>query len=214
MERKSRLPPCVFNSSNLNRQPPFRGAEWDSSENIMRMLTLQEKIVLAVAGSVIYHSSNRNAASSRSRVSARRCGPRVRRRTSIGTRVQPLLERNCLACHNAKVKQGGLDLSSRDALLGGSEHGPVVVPGTPNDSPLYKARSSQTKAIAKFAEWIKLGVSYGDAVEDPAAVSRAEAEKHWAFRQPVRPAVPAVQEPRGRRIRSMRSSSRSLPNAG
>ena len=52
--------------------------------------------------------------------------------------IQPLLATNCLACHNAKVKQGGLDLSTREGLLKGSEHGPVVVPGNPDDSELYK----------------------------------------------------------------------------
>ncbi|HWB98614.1 MAG TPA: c-type cytochrome domain-containing protein, partial [Bryobacteraceae bacterium] len=52
--------------------------------------------------------------------------------------VQPILQKNCLACHNAKLKQGGLDLSTREALLKGSEHGPVVVAGKPDDSQLYK----------------------------------------------------------------------------
>src|SRR5262245_37234516 len=52
--------------------------------------------------------------------------------------IQPLLATNCLACHNAKTRQGGLDLSSREGLLKGSEHGPVVVPGNPDASQLYK----------------------------------------------------------------------------
>src|SRR5688572_9338017 len=52
--------------------------------------------------------------------------------------IQPLLKSNCLGCHNDKLKQGGLDLSTREALLKGSEHGKVVVPGNANDSQLYK----------------------------------------------------------------------------
>ena len=47
-----------------------------------------------------------------------------------------LLNAKCVGCHNPKVKQGGLDLSTREALLLGSEHGPVVVLGNPPDSPL------------------------------------------------------------------------------
>ena len=41
-------------------------------------------------------------------------------------------------CHNDKLKQGGLDLTSRDTLLKGSETGPVIVIGKPEDSQLYK----------------------------------------------------------------------------
>lgn len=40
-----------------------------------------------------------------------------------------LVNAKCLGCHNPKVKQGGLDLSTREALLLGSEHGPVVTLG-------------------------------------------------------------------------------------
>jgi mono/diheme cytochrome c family protein len=119
--------------------------------------------------------------------------------------VQPILQKNCFGCHNAKLKQGGLDLSSRDALLRGSEHGSVVALGNPNDSQLYKlvaqisepampfkGKKLEDEAIAKISAWIKAGVPYGDKEIDPEAISRAEAEKHWAFRRPVRPAVPSV----------------------
>src|SRR5690348_825339 len=52
--------------------------------------------------------------------------------------IKPLLDRNCLGCHNSRMKQGGLDLSTRESLIHGSEHGPVVVPGNPSESQLYK----------------------------------------------------------------------------
>ncbi len=119
--------------------------------------------------------------------------------------IQPLLQKNCLACHNDKVKQGGLDLSTRDGLLRGSEHGPVVSPGKPDDSQLYKlvahisepgmpfkGKKLPDESIAQIAEWIKGGVSYGDAVASAEGANLADAQKHWAFRKPVRPAVPAV----------------------
>src|SRR5688572_18718239 len=122
--------------------------------------------------------------------------------------VQPILKGNCLPCHNASSKQGGLDLSTRDALLKGSEHGKVVVPGNANDSQLYKvvahvvepgmpfkAKKLPDPSIAAIAEWIKAGVPYGDAV-DPEAISAVEAAKHWAFRVPVRPAVPKIKDTR------------------
>lgn len=118
--------------------------------------------------------------------------------------IQPFIEKNCVACHNAKVKQGGFDISTREALLKGSEHGKVVVPGNPNESQLYKlvahvsepgmpfkAKKLPDDVVAQFAEWIRAGVPYGEAVEDADAGYAKEASKHWAFRKPVRPAVPA-----------------------
>jgi mono/diheme cytochrome c family protein len=118
--------------------------------------------------------------------------------------IEPLLGKSCVPCHNAKVKQGGLDVSTREALLRGSEHGPVVIAGNPNDSQLYKVVAHITEPampfkgkklpaedIAKISAWIKAGVPFGEPEADPEAISRAEAEKHWAFRQPVRPAVPS-----------------------
>src|SRR5689334_15341760 len=82
--------------------------------------------------------------------------------------IEPLLKRACVACHNEKVKQGGLDLSSRDALLRGSEHGPVVVPGNPAESQLYKLVAHLAEPgmpfkgnklpeadIVRFEQWIK-----------------------------------------------------------
>ncbi len=54
------------------------------------------------------------------------------------TSIQPLFEANCLRCHNAKVRKAELDLSTYGAMLKGGESGPVVVPGKPDESPLYE----------------------------------------------------------------------------
>ena len=119
--------------------------------------------------------------------------------------IQPLFQKSCLPCHNAGLKQGGLDLSTRDAMLKGSEHGPVVTPGKPDDSQLYKvvARISEPAMpfkgkkladadIAHIADWIRSGAEFGVAAVDPDGVDMSEVRKHWAFRNPVRPAVPGT----------------------
>src|SRR5213594_1438943 len=85
--------------------------------------------------------------------------------------IQPILQKNCLPCHNPNLKQNGLDLSSRESLLKGGEKGPVIVVGKPEDSRLYKlvahisepgmpfkGKKLPDDAIAKIAEWIKAGV--------------------------------------------------------
>lgn len=119
--------------------------------------------------------------------------------------IQPVLEKNCLPCHNQKVKQAGLDLSTRETALKGSENGPVIVAGKPEDSRLYKLVAHLSEpampfkspklpdgAIAKIAEWIKAGAPYGTEAASPDGVDLAEVRKHWAFRKPVRPQPPAV----------------------
>lgn len=121
------------------------------------------------------------------------------------TEIKPLIQKHCFACHNSKVKQGGFDISTREALLQGSEHGKVVVPGNPAESQLYKlvahvsepgmpfkSKKLPDAAVEKFSEWIRAGVPYGGAAEDPDAAFAAEAAKHWAFRKPARPEVPKV----------------------
>jgi hypothetical protein len=119
--------------------------------------------------------------------------------------IQPVLEKNCLTCHNQKLKQAGLDLSTRESAMKGSENGPVIVPGKPEDSRLYKLVAHVSEpgmpfkgprladaTIAKIAEWIKAGVPYGAEAASPDGVDLAEVRKHWAFRKPVRPMPPPV----------------------
>jgi mono/diheme cytochrome c family protein len=88
--------------------------------------------------------------------------------------IQPVLQKQCLACHNPQLRKGGLDLSSREALLHGGDSGPGIVPGNAKESLLYKliAREQEpampyrgTKlpdaVVAQFAAWINIGAPYG-----------------------------------------------------
>jgi len=117
--------------------------------------------------------------------------------------IRPLFQKSCLPCHNAGMKQGGLDLSTREAMLKGSEHGPVVLPGKPDESPLYKAVAHVTEPgmpfkgkkladadVARISDWIRNGADFGEVAVDPEGIDMAEVRKHWAFRNPVRPALP------------------------
>lgn len=51
--------------------------------------------------------------------------------------VQPFLAANCTACHNAKVREGGLMLDSVKAILAGGDSGPAAVAGKPADSTIF-----------------------------------------------------------------------------
>ena len=55
--------------------------------------------------------------------------------------VLPLLKTKCFACHGDDPDdvRADLDLRSREAMLKGSAFGPVLVPGSPDESAMYIA---------------------------------------------------------------------------
>ena len=70
---------------------------------------------------------------------------------ALAHEVQSLLKAKCLVCHgdDAKDLKGEFDLRSREALLRGGESGePAVVPGRPEESPLYLAVLRKDAALA------------------------------------------------------------------
>jgi WD40 repeat protein len=51
--------------------------------------------------------------------------------------VLPFLAANCTACHNAKVREGGLMLDSVKSIVAGGDSGPGVVAGKPAESVVF-----------------------------------------------------------------------------
>ena len=52
--------------------------------------------------------------------------------------IQPLLVENCQKCHGGAKAEAGLDLRSVESVLKGSERGPVVIAGNPDESRLMQ----------------------------------------------------------------------------
>jgi hypothetical protein len=52
--------------------------------------------------------------------------------------VQPALEQRCLSCHNNTKTSGGLSLASYETLMKGGSKGPVISPGNPSASDLFR----------------------------------------------------------------------------
>lgn len=50
--------------------------------------------------------------------------------------IKPIFEKSCFGCHGPEKQKGDLRVDSLEALLKGSEHGKVVVPGKVDKSPL------------------------------------------------------------------------------
>lgn len=98
--------------------------------------------------------------------------PRGREKEFFDTRVWPVLQKNCLLCHGGAKIRGGLEITSRAALLRGGEHGPAVVPGDPGRSLLLRAILYQgdirmpprgkldRRTIDDLAEWIRRGAPW------------------------------------------------------
>jgi mono/diheme cytochrome c family protein len=63
--------------------------------------------------------------------------------------VAPILQANCVGCHGAKVKMKDLDLSGIAGVLRGSESGPVITPGKPDQSRLYQMVRSGKMPMGK-----------------------------------------------------------------
>jgi hypothetical protein len=142
---------------------------------------------------------------------------------SYAREVRPFLARYCIECHNAKSLKGGLDLESYKGLQGGSDNGPVLMAGKPDDSPLVvlvegkkKPRMPPAKAqrhprpeeVRVLRAWVAAG-----ARDDSASVKVAIPD--IKPRVPVTPAVAALAyRPDGKLLAAGRYREALLLDAG
>ena len=87
--------------------------------------------------------------------------------------IQPILEKNCLSCHGDAMQMSKFDLRSREAAMSGGAHGMVIVPGSAEQSKLYRMVSGLEKPlmpmsggalpaedVAKIKAWIDQGLQW------------------------------------------------------
>jgi len=118
-----------------------------------------------------------------------------------------LLESRCVECHHKASPKGGLDLSTRAALLRGGETGPAIVTADPEKSLLWLLAARKQKPfmphkrdklpesdLKTLAEWIRAGTPYARELKPPATLLKpagfaiTEADRnHWAFRPIPKP---------------------------
>src|SRR5690606_2602390 len=103
--------------------------------------------------------------------------------------VAPLLTSRCLSCHHPGEKKGGLDLSTRAALLRGGESGPTATIGKPAESLLIDYVSGDEPEMPKTGEkltpaelalltrWIEAGLPWPEEI----TLNVADA-KWWSLR--------------------------------
>ena len=91
------------------------------------------------------------------------------------TKIRPLLSAHCLSCHGTQVQMAGLNLSTEASFLKGSEKGPAVVKGDPENSRLIQAvrylrdikmpptGKLTAQQISDLTEWVQLGAPWPNA---------------------------------------------------
>ncbi|MBE7497738.1 MAG: hypothetical protein HS117_22575 [Verrucomicrobiaceae bacterium] len=65
-------------------------------------------------------------------------GGAAARKVDFVTQVKPLLESRCLECHQDTYVCAGLNLETRQKAMKGGRAGPVILPGNPEGSLLYR----------------------------------------------------------------------------
>jgi hypothetical protein len=124
------------------------------------------------------------------------------------TEILPVLEKNCVKCHGPQQKMANLDLSSFTGMMEGSSAGPVIAPGKPERSLMWKLIENDTmpqggKLTVAEKQLIKSYIQYGRfpaaSAESEAAIKAREAARitperrnWWSFRKPVKSPIPAV----------------------
>jgi hypothetical protein len=122
-------------------------------------------------------------------------------------KVRPIFATHCYSCHSSQAKPlfAGLRLDSRAAVTKGSDAGPVVSPGRPDESKLIRAVRGQLPLkmppggklaegqISDLVKWVEMGAPWPSGNEDkplPAAFDLEQRRReHWAW-QPVKSVTP------------------------
>src|SRR5712691_8506342 len=118
--------------------------------------------------------------------------------------IKPLLQSRCYACHGVLKQESKLRLDTAVFAIEGGENGAAIVAGDAAASSLIKRVSTTDESermppegepltaaqIQLLKAWIAQGAK-APADEQP----ERDPRDHWAFKTPVRPAVPVIQPP-------------------
>lgn len=135
-------------------------------------------------------------------VQAAESPPASSRQVDFARELEPLFAEHCFDCHGPKKQESAFRADNREDLIKGGDHGPAIVVGNSAGSILVKVLTDTHDDIAgmpkkkekltpeqinRVRAWIDQG-----ALWESAARKLSYNTNHWAFKAPVRPAVPTV----------------------
>ncbi len=97
--------------------------------------------------------------------------------------IQQLFQQKCLGCHNAKTRKAGLDLSSPESILKGSESGRIIQAGDADASLLFQMIESaemppeeknhlSQEELQQLRHWLNSGARFRETVKTAPAVTQ------------------------------------------
>ena len=120
------------------------------------------------------------------------------------TQIKRVLRERCFACHGALKQEAGLRLDSAALAIKGGESGAAIKPGDVDASLLLKrvTETDESKRMPPEGEPLKseqITALRNWIAQNAQAPTDEQPERdprdHWAFKAPVRPAVPRVEQP-------------------
>ena len=91
----------------------------------------------------------------------------VQAQVSFAADVLPIIQQRCIRCHGGDETEEGLDMSSYAALMQGSDHGAVVIPGDAANSPFAvsvetgdmpkRGAKLTAEQVQLFKDWVNQG---------------------------------------------------------
>ena len=130
--------------------------------------------------------------------------PAAARKVDFVKDIQPIFSSRCYECHAEKKQEAQFRLDAKEIALKGGELGPAIVPGKSAESLLIRAVAGvkpdfvmpkkgerlTAEQIGLLRAWIDQGAEWPDS----ASVKLEDKRNHWAFKPPVRPALPSVKQ--------------------
>ncbi len=180
---------CVFardSSSHLSRVLPLAHAPRISNFGFRALASSANLLLVITLASV---GTGRNALGSDDSGESRKSPPKsveALKKPTFRDDIQPILEMKCSRCHGGEKRRKDLDLRSPAGIQKGSESGPVIVPGKPDESLLFEKIHSGKMPPAKkdrlseadvetIRLWIMAGAKFNPGGGD-AAQNRAPTE--------------------------------------
>lgn len=126
--------------------------------------------------------------------------PPATRQVDFVKDIQPIFSKHCYSCHGPQKQEAEFRLDAKEIAFKGGELGPAIVPGNSAESLLIhavagtkpdltmpmKGERLTAAQVGVLRAWIDQGAVWPDS----ASVKIQDKRDHWAFKPPIRPAVP------------------------